>query len=100
MKGIMLDNNGDLLVRPRAKPDKKISGVVIDDTTIQNSAIVLSMNQGEYKEDPALGPNLIRFIRGRANKAKLEKVIQLHLRRAGIEYEKLKSTLTLQLKSM
>ena len=99
MKGIMLDDNGDLLIQPRAQPDNKMSGVVINDTIIQDSAILLSMNQGEYKEDPALGPNLIRFIRAKANKAKMEKVIQIHLKRAGIDYDRLKSNLNIHLKS-
>ncbi len=90
MKGILLDDSGDLMVRTRAEPDGKIaSGFVIDDTLVQCSAIVLGMTQGELKEDPALGPNLIRFIRGAANKAKIEKQIQIHLKRASLDYQEL-----------
>ena len=98
MKGIMLDDNGDLLVRPRAEPDGKLkSGFVIGDTLIQSSAIVLELNQGELKEDPALGPNLIRFIRGAANKTKIEKQMQIHLKRVGIDYDELVGKIQLQL---
>lgn len=98
MKGIMLDDSGDLLVRPRAEPDGKLSsGVVIENSLIQASAIVLGMNQGEWKEDPALGPNLLRFIRSSAGRSKIEKQMQIHLQRAGIDYDKLIGNIQLQL---
>lgn len=99
MKGIMLNENGDLLIQPRAEPDGKISGVVVDDTLIQDSAIVLGLNQGEYKEDAALGPNLLRFIRSKADKARTEKQIHIHLKRAGLDCDELKSKLNIHLKS-
>lgn len=98
MKGIMLDSSGDLLVQPRAQPDGKISGIVIDDTLVQNSAIVLGLNQGEYKEDAALGPNLIRYIRSKADKLRISRQIQIHLRRAGINYDDLKNKMNVRLK--
>lgn len=98
MKGIMLDDNGDILIRPRDEPDGKIaSGLVIDDTLIQSAAIVLGMNQGEMKEDPALGPNLLRYIRSSANRAKIEKQMQIHLQRAKIDYDELIGNIQLQL---
>ena len=99
MKGILLDNTGDLLVQPRAQPDGKLSGVVINETLVQDSAIVLGLNQGEYKEDAALGPNLLRFIRSRADKARTEKQIQIHLKRAGLDYDELKNKINIHLKS-
>ena len=34
MKGIMLSDNGDLLIQPRAEPDGKLSGVVINETLV------------------------------------------------------------------
>lgn len=98
MVGIMLDDSGDLLVRPRAEPDGKLkSGLVIDDTLIQDAAIVLGLTQGELKEDPALGPNLIRYIRSSAQREKIEKQMQIHLKRAGIDYEDLIGKIQLQL---
>ena len=99
MKGIMLSDNGDLLIQPRAEPDGKLSGVVINETLIQDSAIVLGLNQGEYKEDAALGPNLLRFIRSKADKARTEKQIQIHLKRAGLDYDELKNKINIHLKS-
>ena len=99
MKGIMLDNTGDLLVQPRAQPDGKLIGLVVNDTEVQNAAIILGMNQGEYKEDAALGPNLIRFMRQKADKVRIGKQMQIHLRRAGVDYEELKNKINVHLKS-
>lgn len=90
MSGIMLDDYGELLIRPRIDDENKIlSGLLVDDTLIQDAAIVLGMNQGELKEDPALGPCLMRFIRSPVHKAKIEKLIQIHLKRSGIDYDEL-----------
>lgn len=86
MKGIMLDDSGDLLIQ---------QGLTLGDTTIQCAAIVLGMNQGEWKEDPALGPNLLRYIRSSANRAKIEKQIRLHLERAGVDYDELEENIQL-----
>ena len=99
MKGIMLDNTGDLLIQPRAEPDGKLCGVVINETLVQDSAIVLGLYEGEYKEDAALGPNLLRFLRSKADKARTEKQIQIHLKRAGLDYDELKNKINIHLKS-
>nr|DAV31861.1 MAG TPA: Pvc1, Pvc9, Pvc11, Pvc12, Pvc4, Photorhabdus asymbiotica, PVC, contractile.5A [Caudoviricetes sp.] len=100
MKGIILDGKGDLLIRPRLQTDGKLSGLVLDDTLIQDSAIVLEMNQGELKEDPVLGPNLLRYLRSHADKAQIQKQIQVHLSRAGIDYNKVSEQLELNLKTI
>lgn len=97
MKGMMLDENGDLLIRPRRQPDGKLSGLVIDETLIQDSATVLEMNQGELKEDPVLGPNLLRYLRSHADKPRIQKQIQVHLSRAGIDYNKVSEQIKLNL---
>ena len=34
MKGIMLDESGDLLIKARAEPEGKLTGLVIDETLI------------------------------------------------------------------
>lgn len=100
MKGIILDGKGDLLIRPRLQTDGKLSGLVLDDTLIQDSAIVLEMNQGELKEDPVLGPNLLRYLRSHADKTRIQKQIQVHLSRAGIDYNKVSEQLELNLKTI
>ena len=99
MKGIMLDTNGDLMIRPRKLSDGKLSGgVVLDDTLVQDAAIVLEMNQGEWKEDPVLGPSLLRYLRSHADRSRIQKQIQVHLSRAGIDYNQVAEQLKLNLK--
>lgn len=97
---MMLDENGDLMIRSRKLADSKLSGLVLDDTLIQDSAIVLEMNQGELKEDPVLGPNLLRYLRSKADKSRIQKQIQVHLSRAGIDYNKVAEQLKLNLKTI
>ena len=62
MKGLLLDKDGDIRIVPHKGKDG-LTGFVIGDTLIQNAATVLELNQGELKEDPVLGVNLIRYIR-------------------------------------
>ena len=66
MKGILLADNGDLAIKPVLERDGIRSGIIIGGSEIQNAYIVLGMNQGELKEDPLIGPNLLRFIRAKA----------------------------------
>lgn len=97
---MMLDENGDLMIRTRRLPDGKFSGLVLDDTLIQDSAIVLEMNQGEWKEDPVLGPNLLRYLRSHADRPRIQKQMQVHLSRAGIDYNQVTEQLKLNLKTI
>lgn len=97
---MMLDENGDLMIRTRRLPDGKLSGLVLDDTLIQDPAIVLEMNQGEWKEDPVLGPNLLRYLRSHADRPRIQKQMQVHLSRAGIDYNQVTEQLKLNLKTI
>lgn len=97
---MMLDESGDLMIRTRRLPDGKLSGLVLDDTLIQDSAIVLEMNQGEWKEDPVLGPNLLRYLRSHADRPRIQKQMQVHLSRAGIDYNQVTEQLKLNLKTI
>lgn len=60
-----------------------------DDTLIQNVATALELNQGELKEDPVLGADLIQYIRLEADKTTIEKQVRIHLERAGIDHSEL-----------
>lgn len=97
---MMLDESGDLMIRTRRLPDGKLSGLVLDDTLIQDSAIVLEMYQGEWKEDPVLGPNLLRYLRSHADRPRIQKQMQVHLSRAGIDYNQVTEQLKLNLKTI
>lgn len=82
-KGILLDDDNDL----------KIEGgtMKIGERKMQDAFMVLSMNQGDLKEDPLAGVNLVRMIRGRENKEKIRKTIEIGLERVGIKFDEIKS---------
>lgn len=86
-KGIRLTGKGDLHVQN--------GHLVVGETLLQDTLIVLQLNQGELKEDPLLGPNLSRFIRGQKNRSDIERAIKIHLARAGISHEGVKHELNL-----
>jgi hypothetical protein len=83
MKGILLNDNDDLMIAN--------GSLAVGDITIQSACLVLRMNQGELKEDPVIGVNLSRFIRGKENRAGIKRAIEIGLRRAGIEIEDVKN---------
>jgi hypothetical protein len=56
MKDILLDNEGNLLVR-NGEP-------VIGDSRYQNAAVLLGAWMGEFKNDPLLGGNVKDMING------------------------------------
>ena len=93
MKGLLLDKDGDIRIAPHTATD----GFAVGDTLIQNAAIVLELNQGELKEDPVLGANLIRYIRSKANKTVIEKQMKVHLKRAGIDYSELVDKINIEI---
>lgn len=99
MKGILLADNGDLKINPLREKGKIQAGVAIGDSMIQNAYIILGLNQGELKEDPLLGPNLLRFIRAKATKAAVIKQVRMHLERDGLDYDEIKEMIHVNLKT-
>jgi len=96
-RGILIDDDNELVIIPRRDSSGKITGgLVIGDTILQDTAIVLGLNQGELKEDPLLGPNLTALIRSKADKVKIERAIKVHLERAGIDYQQVKNSISLK----
>ncbi len=96
-KGILIGTDNELVVIPRRDTSGKITGgLVIGNTILQDTAIVLGMNQGELKEDPVLGPKLLPLIRSKADKVKIEQAIKVHLERAGIDYQQVKNSIVLR----
>lgn len=95
MIGLILNAEFDLVVSADKDANGLIAeGVAIGDNTDQCAALVLSMAQGDLKEDPLLGCGLTRFIRGRYNPSNTESRIRLHFARAGIRYDDYSSRLT------
>lgn len=97
MKGIVLDSRGDLDIIPR-RTSEGLSGLYTGETTIQDTTIVVGLNQGELKSDPLLGPNLNRYIRSRASYNRIERALKIHLERAGLRFSAVSELLSLNLK--
>ena len=94
MKGILLDENNDLLIKVKRGADGKILiGLVVGDNAVQCAGLVLQMNQGELKEDPIIGANLLRNIRTKLNRDKLKNQVEIALTRANIRIEDVKNEL-------
>ena len=91
MKGILLDENDDLKVVVKREAQGLITqGIVLGETKIQDAYMVLKMNKGELKEDPIVGANLLRMLRGTANRERIKKTIKISLQRVGIEFDEIK----------
>ena len=96
MRGILTGEDNDLLIKVRRGTDGKISGgLVVADNAVQCAGLVLKMNQGELKEDPIIGANLLRNIRGKLNRDKLKNQIETALMRANIRIEDVKNELNI-----
>ena len=94
MKGLLLDETGDLLIKVRRGTDGKITGgLVIGDNAVQCAGLVLQINQGELKEDPIVGTNLLQNIRGRLDRDKLKNEVKKALTRANMRIEDVKNEL-------
>lgn len=82
-KGILLGENGDLLIKNKS--------VVVGDTEMQEVAIILQLNQGELKLYPLLGPNLIQLQKTNSSKFLIEQRLRLNLARDGKNYDDIKN---------
>lgn len=94
MDGIQLDEKNDLEIHVQRDASGKITGgLLVADRTVQDAYIVLSSNQGEIKEDPVCGANLLRLVRGKRDDERVKKTIQQSLQRVGIGIDELKSVM-------
>ena len=94
-KGILLGDDDDLKITVRRDSSGMITGgLTIGERTIQDAYIVLKSNQGEVKEDPLCGANLVRNIRAKANQEKIRKTIEVSLKRVGIDFEDVKDRIS------
>jgi len=100
MKGILLNENNDLLINVRRDVNGKIiSGLVVNNNAVQCAGLVLQANQGEFKEDPIIGANLLRNMRGKLNRHKIKHEIEVALMRANIRVEDVKNELDILINS-
>lgn len=90
MKGILLGDDGDL---------KAINGKIdFGDTLTQEVSLLLTLNQGELKSDPILGPGLVKLIRSGASPSKLQALVRTHLARDGKNLDDIKDMVTFNTK--
>lgn len=85
MKDIMLDETGDLLF--------KNGDLVVGESGMQDVGLILQANQGEWKESPVIGANLVREVRGNENKLKRERNLRIQLKLDGKNYDDIKNKL-------
>lgn len=97
MSSILLDSDNDLMISVKRDFNGKIaSGLVINDTKMQDAYMVLSLNQGDLKEDPIAGVNLTSLIRGKMDRERILSIIKIGFRRCGIDYEEVKNKMKIK----
>jgi phage baseplate assembly protein W len=82
MKGIILDN-GKLKVLNKS--------LVVGDSEMQEVAIILSLNQGEHKFNPLMGPNLVQLLKSKASSFNIENRVRVALALDNKDYDALKN---------
>ncbi|MCH4824302.1 hypothetical protein ML462_14090 [Gramella lutea] len=88
-KDILLDENNDL---------KITSGdFAIGESEMQEVEMILSTNQGEWKEHPVTGANLVTQIRTTNNDARLERMLRIQMKLDGKDYEQIKNKIKMNL---
>lgn len=90
MKDILLDENDKLMF---ANGD-----FAVGDSLMQEVSSILRLNQGELKQDPILGPGLIRKINSNAKQDEITDLIKKHLARDGKDWNDLKQLITITTK--
>ena len=65
MKGIRINDDGDLMVNLRKNEDNIVErGMVIGDVDMDIAERIIRAWQGEFKEAPLLGGNIDKFYKG------------------------------------
>ena len=87
-KGIILTEDFDIEV---------LNGsMIIGDSEMQETAVILSLNQGDLKFKPVLGPNLIQLNKVPLRRFDFEQRARVHLALDGKDYETIKNKLLIQ----
>lgn len=87
----------DILIGPETKDVIIRNGdFVIGDSQDQELELILSMEQGELKEDPMLGAGLMRLVQSNSNEWHVRQLVREHLARDGKNYEDIKKRIELK----
>ncbi len=84
-KGILLDDNYEVLITNKS--------MVVGSSVMQEVAVILSMNQGDQKFNPVLGPNLIQLKKSKASKFDIQQRVRVHLAKDGKDYAQIKDNI-------
>ena len=73
--------------------DLKIVGgdLCIGHSLTQEVKIILSLNQGELKNDPLLGPNLLQLVKSKPQEQEFRERVKIHLKRDGKDYNSIRA---------
>lgn len=86
----LLDDKDDIII---ANGD-----LLVGESLTQEVSLILRVNQGEFKNDPLIGANLIQLVNTNISKAELKKRVKLHLQRDGKNYNEIKDFINLKRK--
>ena len=75
---ILLDERDDLKVVGR--------DLCIGASLTQEAEILLRLNQGELKNDPPLGPNLLQLVKEKPDEQAFKERVKIHFMRDGKDY--------------
>lgn len=63
---------------------------VSGESLVQEVGEICDINQGEYKNNPLIGPNLVMLVNSNSSSQDIQEKIRQHLKLDGIEFEKVK----------
>lgn len=89
----------DIDIQVAKDKNKQISRglVLIDDSIDQEATLLLQLNQGDLKEDPLMGCNLVRYIQSNATKSEILRTMKIQFKRAELNFDDFKNRMTLLL---
>jgi len=86
-KDILLNQDNDI--------DFLNGDIVIGESLLQEVGIIVTLNSGDLKSDPILGPNLIQLLKSKTNATEVEQRLRVHLARDGKDYNEVKKHIEL-----
>lgn len=73
--------------------------LVIGESELQDVALIIQTNPGEWKEDPIIGMGMAKYIKSKEDRAIIERELKKQLARDGKDYERIKNKLKIDFKT-
>ena len=86
-KDFLLNRDNDMII--------KDGDFLTGESYFQEVAMILSLNQGDLKSQPMLGPNLVQLKKMNASKLDIQKRVRIHLAQDSKDYEDVKNNIKL-----